>query len=151
MAERGKKTKKRYDSDTEILRDLLEKVEHLHVCQHRSETKLSNQIAELDKKIDLHTQKTEYELKSIKELDDRQNQILEEHHQRSSELKRDNDQREAMLKKEIASVENRVQALEQPRKWWSATKKFLLNAGKVAAASTAIWAAYEIVLKLLAR
>ena len=120
--------KKKSSSDkTDIYLDLLKdlkssndnldtKMDHLHECFHR-----------LDKKVELYSQETKHELSNIKELDQTQNKILEEHHQRSNELKKDNELREASVRKDLETVSKRVEHLEAPIKWWSTTKKKILG------------------------
>lgn len=81
--------------------------------------KLSTSFNEMDKKLDLHIQKTDHRFQNIEALDEQQNAILEKHHQRSDQLKKDNELRERAL---IA----RIDALEQPKKWLHTTKQLLL-------------------------
>lgn len=69
-------------------------------------------IIDLDKKVDLHIQKTEFGFKALQDLDAQQNSILQEHHDRSVQLKRDNELREEALKLEIEKVSRRVDRLE---------------------------------------
>jgi hypothetical protein len=76
-------------------------------------TKISDQqqemtscVKDLDKKLELHIQKTEFELKAINELDTQQNAILSEHVRRSNAI-----EESCKLRKE--ELEQRVEVLEQ--------------------------------------
>lgn len=105
-------------------------------------------ITSLDKKVDLHIQKTELQLDQIHKLDQQQNEILEEHHQRSTELKRDNEIREKVLRKEIEKIEDRLEdkatktdlikldgrldKVEKPREWLKSFIKALVTIGTIA-------------------
>ena len=93
--------------------------------------KVGTDIYHLDKKVDLHIQKTEFEFKEIRKLDDEQNQLLAQHAQRSEEIKRDNELREAAIRKEYSQ---RLDDLEAPRKWWNTTTKVILTLGGIATA-----------------
>lgn len=107
---------------------------------------LGSRIEGLDKKLDLHIQKTEFEFQGLKELDSQQNKILEEHHQRSTELKRDNDlkekelkdlldKKESALKTEIAGLTRRMARVEVPQKFLDWARKIFVW---IAAASGAV-------------
>ena len=108
----------------------------------------------LDKKLDLHIQKTDYRFEMLEKLDAEQNAILAEHSQRSTELQRDNDLREKRLRMEILgegsphpekSLKGRVDKLEEPGKWATRTFKLLLAIG---AASSALFAIMKFFKKL---
>lgn len=88
---------------------------------------LSNNFNNMDKKLDLHIQKTDYRFEKIEALDKQQNDILEKHHQRSDQLKKDNELRESALN-------IRIEALEAPRKWIDNTKSLLIWLASVAGA-----------------
>lgn len=112
----------------------------------------------LDKKVDLHIQKTEFELKRIIEQDQIQNDILAFHSQRSTELKRENDLMEKRLRAEVfgegspapeKSLRGRIEALEEPREWLRGGKRILLATGGLAAAVFGIIKAIEAVLQAL--
>lgn len=96
----------------------------------------------LDKKVDLHIQKTEFELQSIKDLDAQQNEILAQHHKRSDELAKDNYLREVALRKDLSGLGGRVSKLEEPRKWlqglWSVLLWIFALAGGLEALLTAL-------------
>lgn len=101
-------------------------------------------VSQLDKKLDLHIQKTDYRFEMIEKLDAEQNELLAKHAQRSEELKRDNDLKERQLRAEILgegsqspekSLKGRVEVLEAPHKWWKFTMK--LMAAMAALAGTA--------------
>jgi len=106
--------------DREILNKLLD---------HAEETKDS--ISNLDKKLDLHIQKSEYELKQIHETDKRQNVILEEHVQGVTTLK----EMHRLQKKEFSV---RFEKLEAPRKWVKTTAKYLIGLGSIVGTAYAI-------------
>lgn len=100
-------------------------------------------LSAMDKKLDLHIQEARYEFKAIRELDVMQNAILEEHHNRSVQLKRDNDLREESLRSELKLQADRITDLEAPRKWFAMTKKWLLGLGAVGGAVLAIYEAVQ--------
>lgn len=111
---------------------------------------IQSQIANIDKRLDLSIQRNEFEFKALNELDIKQNEILKEHHDRSVQLKRDNDLREVSVRneleatkkateKELQAISGRVEALEAPRKWWKQTRV------KAMAWGTAIACILEIV------
>jgi DNA polymerase III gamma/tau subunit len=112
----------------EVIKQVLERTEETKECVQR-----------LDKKVDLHIQKTEIELSQIAELDARQNMILEEHAKRSDRLERDNILREEGLRKEF---DQRFEKIEKPREW-------IITTGKVffwlASAAGALYGAYEFI------
>lgn len=119
MAKRPSRTKPRDQLEHEQMFSLLSQVsDKMDV--------LSKDMARLDKKVDLQTQKTEYELKAIRDLDLKQNEILEAHHKRSDEISRDNQLREQALRGELQVMNARVESLEQPRKWLSGTKALIV-------------------------
>jgi hypothetical protein len=103
---------------------------------------LRDQVAELDKKMDVHTLQNQYEFDSIKKLDQEQNAILQEHHDRSVQLKRDNDLREQALRLELEKTNERIEKLEIPGQAWSYVIKLIKWAGIVATSLTAIYAVY---------
>lgn len=88
-------------------------------------------VSSIDKKLELHIQKTEYELKNIHELDGRQNELLDEHIKGVNTLKEWCDDHER-------ANQERFQRLEQPRKWLEMTKQIVLWIGSVAGALAAI-------------
>lgn len=112
---------------------------------------LSLRMEGVDKKLDLHIQKTQFELSAIKTLDTEQNKILEEHHQRSSELKRDNDLKEKELRTlieekdskradDIASLSKRVARVEVPQKFLFWAKKVFVWIAAASGAGAAVLA-----------
>ncbi len=90
-------------------------------------------VNKLDKKLDLHIQKMEYELTSINEQDKEQNKLLAEHSARSDALQKDNELREQdLLAKFISYKENadeRLNKLEGPRKWLKTSRNILVYVG----------------------
>jgi DNA polymerase III gamma/tau subunit len=112
----------------EVIKQVLERTEETKECVQR-----------LDKKVDLHIQKTEIELSQIAELDNKQNALLEEHSKRSDRLERDNILREEGLRKEF---EDRFQDIEKPREWIITTGKVLVW---IASAAGALYGAYEFI------
>ena len=101
--------------------------------------KLSNKIdettqcvRELDKKVELQGQKFTYEVESIKNLDEQQNQILEHHVRRTDALEKDIQLRETVMDK-------RVSKLEAPMRWLSGTKTVFITLGALAGAAYAIY------------
>ena len=112
--------------DKDLLNKILKQTEKTQEC-----------IVGLDKKLDLHVQKTDIELKHISELDREQNRILEEHHNRSIQLEKDNILREQGLRQEFdqkiesgkEEIESRLVAIESPGKWLSTTLKLIFKVG----------------------
>lgn len=78
--------------------------------------KTQESLASLDKKLDLHIQKTEFELSRINEQDERQNGLLDEHIAGVNTLKQ-------LLEAHDKKDEAKFAQLEAPRKWWKMTKK----------------------------
>ena len=73
-------------------------------------------VNNLDKKLELLTQKTHYEFEQIRTLDTEQNALLAEHAQRSTELARANDLLESAMNSADTGLSDRIDSLEQPRK-----------------------------------
>src|SRR5271170_5813423 len=92
------RSRNKEESDMSLLKDLFE------------------EVSSIDKKLDLHLQEVRFELSRIKETDEVQNKLLSEHSQRSSELKRDNDLKEASLRADMKKLESRVDELSIPWK-----------------------------------
>lgn len=84
-------------------------------------------VQALDKKVDLHIQKTELELKNINKLDEQQNDLLDKHIEGVNTLKKWCDTHEK-------ANEKRFSKLEAPRKWLKMTKDGLLWISAVAGA-----------------
>lgn len=101
----------------------------IRLASKADETKDS--IACLDKKLDLHIQKTEYELKRINELDDVQNRLLDQHIEGVNTLKK-------MYEAHEADDLERFQKLEAPRRWAQFTVKVFITVGSIAAAVAGI-------------
>ncbi len=99
--------------------------------------KTQDTVQKLDKKIDLHIQKTELELEHIAELDEKQNQLLDDHAKRSDRLEKDNSLREISIRSDF---EHRFRKIEKPREWIRMTAKVLFWA---ASGAGAIYGAYE--------
>jgi ubiquinone biosynthesis protein UbiJ len=140
-------------SEQEYLREMLNKL-----LSQSEETQRS--VTSLDKKVDLHIQKTELQLDQIHKLDEQQNAILEEHHKRSDRLAYDNELREKALKKEIDKIDDRIndkasksdigrldarlEKIERPKEFQTHLLKFLAAIGTVAGAAYSI---YQFFLK----
>ncbi len=105
--------------------------------------------ARMESKIDLHIQKTEFEFKAIRELDEAQNASLEEHKNTCVELRKDNALREEGLRKDIfgeKGLEKRITDLELPRKILTHVGTFLVGAAIVLGS----WTIFkEIMLRFL--
>lgn len=115
-----------HDHIMEQLERVLEKQEETRGC-----------VTKLDKKIDLHIQKTELELEHIRELDTKQNELLDDHAKRSDRLEKDNHLREMALRTDF---EQRFQTIEKPREWIKITGKVLFWAASFAGA---VYGAHE--------
>jgi len=119
-------------------------------------------VVSLDKKVELHIQKTELRLQQIHELDEQQNEILEEHHKRSTELGKDNQLREKSLrielerledkvalkvgKPELQSIDNRIEKLEQPRELIKSMFKLISYIG---GATGAMYGVYQLIIEYI--
>jgi len=88
---------------------------------------MQENIVSLDKKVDLHIQRTEYELKRINELDEHQNRLLDQHIEGVNTLKKWCDQHEQANRE-------RFEMLEEPAKWIKTTVKIAMALGGLATA-----------------
>ena len=126
-----------YNHILDTMREVLERTEETKDC-----------VQKLDKKVDLHIQKTEMEFEQIRELDDKQNNLLEEHAKRSDRLEKDNALREEKLRLEYkeedkkihSDLDTRLQKIEKPRDWLKMTAKVIFW---TASAAGAMYGAYE--------
>lgn len=83
-------------------------------------------VDKLDKKLDLHIQKTEYELKSINELDQKQNESLAQHIEGVRSVKKLIQQHEEKDDKMFTEFMNRFEKIEAPSNfkiWWDFSLK----------------------------
>lgn len=105
----------------------------------------------IENKLDLHIQKTESDFKAIQVLDEKQNAILEEHHNRSNQLKIDNELREKELRRDMEGIkkeqELRLSTLEIPQKWLDHTKTLLLYVAAIMGAIVAVKTAINAVVR----
>ena len=130
----------KFDKD-DCLRSILISLDNLSETTNNTNKKIDetiDHVVELDKKIDLHIQKTEYELLSISKLDMQQNELLAEHSQRSTELKRDNDLKEMSIKAELRLIEERIEQLEKPAELLKSIRNIIVYLGSVGTALYAI-------------
>lgn len=95
------------------------------IAERSEETK--DLVQALDKKVDLHIQRTQLEFERINELDARQNELLDKHIEGVNTLKKWCDSHER-------ANEKRLSKLEAPRKWLQMTKDGLLWISAVAGA-----------------
>ena len=97
--------------------------------------KTHESLAGLDKKLDLHIQKTEFELKRINEQDEHQNRLLDEHIAGVNTLKE-------LLEAHDRKDEVKFAKLEAPQKWWKMTSritvKLVVSVGAIAGALAGI-------------
>ena len=124
--------------DDEILSILSKMVDEQR--EHRSETARS--FAELDKKVDLHVQKTEYELKRINDQDEIQNQLLYKHIEGVNTLRVMHESHVRENKEQFSQVDKEIDNLKAPRKWVRATTKVVLWLGGI---GTALMGVLEII------
>ena len=105
--------------DEQLINRILDKLDRTHEV-----------VTSLDKKVDLHVQRTEQEFKAIAVLDAQQNELLAEHAQRSDRLAEDNRLREVSIRQDFLGttkdLDKRVSVLETPWKWILTTKKGLM-------------------------
>lgn len=132
---------KNKDLHTSLLNKVLKTTEETQKC-----------VNSLDKKVDLHIQETKFELKAISETNERQNKGLDEHQQRSTEIKRDNELREAKLRHEIfgaTGLEPRVSKLEEPKKVRNLLAKWAVLGAKVVGGVLAMFKIIDLIIKYL--
>lgn len=110
---------------TSLLLKISEQVEDTSQC-----------VSKLDKKLDLSIQHLEFEIKKINELDNEQNSLLSEHMKRSDTLEK----LYIQLKKE---TDNRLEQVEQPKKWLNFTTRVIITLGALAAAILSILKFYN--------
>ena len=142
---------------TDYIHDMMKKL--LEQSEETQKTVIS-----LDKKVDLHIQKTEIQLEQIHKLDEQQNDILEEHHKRSDGLAKDNILRERALKLEldkynertetkldtkaskedIADLKRKLEEVQKPHLMLQYFVKVLMYAGTVAGAIYGFYQVYSI-------
>lgn len=120
--------------DDEILNVLARMVAEQR--EHRSET--SRSFAALDKKVDLHIQKTEYELAKINTQDEIQNQLLDLHIAGVNTLRE-------IHQEHVKENNSRFSKLEEPRKFIKTATRVVLWAGGI---GTAVVAVVELLAKL---
>lgn len=119
------------DENKRILELLLEGQRQL--ADKHDETQRS--VANLDKKLDLHIQKTELELRGINELDAIQNKLLDQHIEGVNTLKRWADGHETANSQRFQKLEEKHAA---PRKWLKTAAKIIVTLGALATASAAL-------------
>lgn len=111
--------------DEQLINRILDKLDQTHEV-----------VTSLDKKVDLHVQRTEQEFKAIAILDAQQNELLSEHAKRSDRLAEDNRLRELSIRQDFMGttkdLDKRVSVLETPWKWILTTKKGLMWLAAVA-------------------
>ena len=100
--------------------------------------KTTNSLVKLDKKMDLHIQKTEYELKAINSLDEQQNKLIDQHIEGVRGVK-------DLVEVHNKAYEQRFHALETPelaKKWlrnqWTTIGSLCAAVGSIVALITKI-------------
>lgn len=104
--------------------------------EHRSET--SKSFAELDKKVDLHIQKTEYELKRINDQDEIQNQLLDQHIEGVNMLRKIHEAHVSDNEKQEERNDSRFKKLEEPRRFIKTGTKVVVWLGGLGTATMGI-------------
>ena len=99
--------------------------------QRDARTENMKAFSDLDKKVDLHIQRTEYELKSINEQDAIQNKLLDQHIEGVNTLKKIYDAHELSNNERFAKI-------EEPRKFLKNVTKVLLWLGGLGTAAMGI-------------
>jgi hypothetical protein len=117
----GKKEKDLY---LEALNDMKSLVRETHT-----------HLISLDKKVDLHIQKTELELQRINELDQTQNALLDKHIEGVNTLKKWCDQHASDNDKKFEVL---AAQMNSPKKWAQTTVKIVVTLGAVAGALAAL-------------
>ena len=118
--------------------EIINKLDALLSKQIEHAEKTHTQMSGIDKKLDLHIQKTEYELEAINRLDHEQNEQLRLHIEGVQTLKSlyDNHREESQA---------RLSSLENPRIAFALIKKWILGLGALAAAGLAILKFFEYI------
>lgn len=93
-----------------------------------SQLELQETVAELDKKMELHAQKADYEFSQLKRLDEEQNALIDEHIAGVTTLR----QMHKLLKDDIHA---RLERLETPRKALNYATSLILWLGSIAGAT----------------
>lgn len=93
----------------------------------RKQDQTMDLMQSMDKKVDLHIQKTELEFQRINALDEQQNELLDKHIEGVNTLKKWCDTHER-------ANDRRFEVLERPRKWLKMTKEILMWLSAVAGA-----------------
>lgn len=96
-----------------LLMDILEKISD-------QQAQSNEQVDNMDKKLDLHIQRMDFELNRINALDTHQNKLLEEYEEH------------------VKDNEKRFEELEEPRKWIRVFVKLIITSGSVILALFAI-------------
>ncbi len=112
--------KKLRELEKEFRETVVSELRHIKVNQSSLETCLEK----LDKKLDLNIQKVEYELKSINQLDETQNKLLDEHMKRSDSL-------ENLYQTVKKEHEVRLRKLEEPRRLLLLVRNISLGIGGI--------------------
>ncbi len=113
--------------DDEILSILTRMVDEQR--EHRAET--SRSFSDLDKKVDLHIQKTEYELAHIHQQDERQNELLDQHIAGVNTLRK-------IHEAHVEDNEKRFAKVEEPQRAIKLLTRAILWAGGIGTAATGI-------------
>lgn len=109
----------------------------LHKLGDKSDRQ-NESLAALDKKIELHIQSTEYELRRINEQDDVQNRLLDEHISGVNTLKN-------IHFSYAKDTDARLDTLETPRKWIKTSFKLFLTIGGIASAIAGIMKLFHLI------
>lgn len=114
------------DREDEKFRIVLEELRKIS----RKQDTIDDRTAELDKKLDLHVQKTDFQFKRLSELDEQQNRLIDQHIEGVQTLKK-------IVEQNKESAEARIKELEKPTAFlqtaWGLLLKLGLFAGTVAA------------------
>lgn len=108
------------------------------MLNEQAESRHENTVAfaNLDKKVDLHIQRMEFELDRINKQDEVQNFLLDKHIEGVNTLKRIHDSH-------VLAVNARFAKIEEPSKWRSQSAKLVLKVGAIATALAAILALFK--------
>ena len=110
---------KKSDDQLELLKKISGQIDK----QDDKLTKLEGSVSSMDKKMDLHIQKSEFEFDAIKSTN-----------VRSDRLEQDNILREQGMRKDMGTQSDRIDSLEKPREWFKMTRKAIIWIGGIAAA-----------------
>lgn len=117
------------ESETEKFRIVLDELRKISAKQDT----MDSRSVELDKKLDLHVQKTDFQFRRLSELDEQQNRLIDQHIEGVRTLKK-------IVEQNKESAEARIKELEKPTAFLQTAWGLLLKLGLFAGTAAAIGA-----------